>query len=35
MKGSRKLYQIQAHGDFLKLLVRDLACFYEYYLDEE
>jgi hypothetical protein len=35
VKGSRKIHQIQAHGDPLKLLVWDLACFYEYYLDEE
>jgi hypothetical protein len=35
MKGSRKIHHIQAHGDPLKLMVRDLAYFYEYCLDED
>ncbi len=35
MKGSRKIHQIQAHGDPLNPMVRDLACFCEYYLNED
>jgi hypothetical protein len=35
VKGSRKIHEIQVHGHPLKLLVQDLACFYEYCLDEE
>jgi len=35
VKGSRKIHQIQSHGDPLKLMVWNLACFCEYYFDEE